>query len=79
MPKPHLLLTGLACALAARWWLKAEVDRAAGAPSGPWVLTPIRDLMSFAVFVASLFVRTVYWRGVRFGVSSARKSHQPGS
>jgi ceramide glucosyltransferase len=68
-----------AAALAARAWLKTAVDRLAGASSGPAALLPIRDLLSFVVFLASLFVRTVYWRGVRFRVSSARKSHQPGS
>ncbi len=66
-------LVVLALALAARLYLKARVDRAAGERSGPWWLLPARDVLSFAVFAASLFADTVYWRGARFGVSSRRK------
>ena len=30
---------------------------------GPFWLLPVRDLLSFAVFVTSLFGETVHWRG----------------
>jgi ceramide glucosyltransferase len=72
-------LAVLLATIATRFWLKGRVDRIVGANSGPAVLLPLRDLLSFAVFAASLFARTVYWRGRSFGVSSARKSLQPGS
>ena len=43
--------------------------RAFSAPMpGPLWLMPVRDLLSFAVFVASLFGETVHWRGSRFAV-----------
>ena len=58
--------------LAARLWLKLRIDRAAGASSGPFWLMPFRDIMSFAIFLGSLFARAVYWRGERFRVSSGR-------
>ncbi len=62
-----------ALALAARLWLKGRVDavaRAGGAvaATGPWWLVPIRDMLSFAVFVAALAARRVDWRGARFHV-----------
>jgi len=59
-------------ALLARLWLKSRIDRAAGSSSGPALLLPLRDIMSFAIFCGSLFARAVYWRGERFRVSSGR-------
>jgi ceramide glucosyltransferase len=59
-------------AIASRCWLKWRIDHAAGASSGPALLLPIRDIMSFAIFFGSLFARAVYWRGERFRVSSGR-------
>ena len=59
-------------AMACRLWLKSRIDRAAGASSGPALLLPLRDIMSFAIFIGSLFARAVYWRGERFRVSSGR-------
>jgi ceramide glucosyltransferase len=75
-----LLLTGGALvgwssvilALLARSWLKWRIDHAAIASSGPALLLPLRDIMSFAIFWGSLFARAVYWRGERFRVSSGR-------
>ncbi len=63
----------LALALAARLWLKSRVDRVARAnghpaATGPWWLLPLRDMMSFAVFLCALFARRVDWRGTRFHV-----------
>ncbi len=59
-------VAGLAVALAARAWLKLSVDAAAGRPSGPWIMMPLRDLLSFGVFVASHFTSRVRWRDDRF-------------
>ncbi len=59
-------------ALLSRLWLKARIDGAAGASSGPALLLPLRDIMSFLIFCGSLFARAVYWRGERFRVSTGR-------
>jgi ceramide glucosyltransferase len=58
----------VAVALAARLVLKLSIDRAFGAKTGPIWLLPLRDLLSYAVFVNSLFGETVHWRGSRFVV-----------
>lgn len=63
-------LATLVIALICRFWLQRDVDRLAGARTGPWWLTPLRDGLSFAVFVVSFFVRAVDWRGVRFRVDA---------
>lgn len=55
----------LVVALASRLVLRRAVDRQAGAVTGPAWLLPARDLLTFAVFVASFFVRSVDWRGNR--------------
>ena len=44
---------------AARLILKRSIDRAFGIQAGPAWLLPLRDLLSFAVFVNSLFGETV--------------------
>lgn len=41
------------------------IDPIAGVRTIPFWLLPLRDLMSFGVHFASLFVRTVDWRGAR--------------
>ncbi len=58
----------LAAALAARLVLKSRIDGLFGTYAGPYWLLPLRDLLSFAVFVASLFGETVHWRGTHFAV-----------
>jgi ceramide glucosyltransferase len=59
-----LLLASLAC----RVWLQLGVGRALGHRAGPPWLGPVRDLLSFAVFVASLWPSAVRWRGDRYRV-----------
>ncbi|HEY1638568.1 MAG TPA: glycosyltransferase, partial [Rhizomicrobium sp.] len=62
---------GLACVatvVAARLFLKARMDHIAGSAAGPAWLLPVRDLLSFAVFVASLFGGTVEWKARRLSV-----------
>ena len=61
-------LAMLALTLSARLFLKYRIDRLFGAYAGPYWLVPVRDLLSFGVFVASLFGETVHWRGTHFAV-----------
>lgn len=62
-------LCALAVTLGARLILKHTIDRAFGTDAGPAWLLPLRDLLSFAVFVNALFGETVHWRGARFGIA----------
>ena len=52
----------------ARLALKLCVDGATGARAGPWWLMPVRDCLSFGLFLASFAVNTVGWQGRRFRV-----------
>jgi len=61
LPVPGLALAGFA--LAVRLAVAIAVDRQAGARSAPYWLLPMRDCLTFAVFIASLTVRSVDWRG----------------
>jgi ceramide glucosyltransferase len=58
----------LALALACRFALQAELRRLFRLHNGVFWLGPIRDILSFVVFVASFFGRRVEWRGQRYGV-----------
>jgi ceramide glucosyltransferase len=58
----------LALVLTARLVLKNRIDGLFGTYAGPYWLLPLRDLLSFAVFVVSLFGETVHWRGTHFAV-----------
>jgi ceramide glucosyltransferase len=63
-------LAVLAFALICRLWLMREVDRIAGVDGrGRW-LTPLRDVLSFTIFLGSFFVRAVDWRGTQFRVDA---------
>ena len=53
----------LIVALAARLMTVRQVDRAAGVATASPILLPVRDCLSFAVFVGAFFVRSVDWRG----------------
>ncbi|HEX4409721.1 MAG TPA: bacteriohopanetetrol glucosamine biosynthesis glycosyltransferase HpnI [Xanthobacteraceae bacterium] len=55
-------------ALACRFTLQVELDRAFRLRDDVFWLGPVRDILSFAVFVASFFGRGVEWRGRRYGV-----------
>lgn len=61
LPLPALALAGFA--LAVRLAVALAVDRQAGARTAPLWLLPLRDCLTFAVFLASLGVRSVDWRG----------------
>lgn len=67
----HFSLVSLAVlglALVARLFLKLRIDAIFDTHTGPAWLLPLRDVLSFTVFVASLFGETVHWRGARFSV-----------
>jgi ceramide glucosyltransferase len=57
-------------ALTCRAALQMELDRAFRLRKGFYWLGPLRDVVSFAVFVASFFGRGVEWRGHRYGVQA---------
>jgi ceramide glucosyltransferase len=61
-------LAVMAIALGARLFLKYRIDGIFATDAGPAWLLPVRDLLSFAVFVASLSGETVHWRGTRLSV-----------
>ncbi len=58
----------LAVTLVSRLFLKYRIDSLFGTYAGPYWLMPLRDLLSFVVFVISLFGETVHWRGTHFAV-----------
>lgn len=60
----------LAGAFAARVWLAVHINARFGTGDPIW-LVPVRDLLSFVVFIGALFAGRVDWRGARFHVSSA--------
>lgn len=51
--------------LVARLLVAHGVDRRAGARTAPLWLLPMRDCLTFAIFVATFFTRSVDWRGQR--------------
>lgn len=64
-----LSLGVLSLALVSRLFVKYRIDRASGMSSGPALLLPIRDTLSFALFCATFFVHKVDWRGSQFRVT----------
>ena len=54
--------------IGARIVLKFSVERAFKTCAGPVWLMPVRDIISFAVFLLSFFGQKVAWRGARFEV-----------
>jgi ceramide glucosyltransferase len=71
---PAAGLATLGLALAARLLLKRAIDRRCGASTLPGWMLPLRDGLSFAVFVASFFVRSVDWRGARLTMGRDRRT-----
>lgn len=61
-------LVVLAAAIAARLFLKARIDHIVGSSAGPLWLMPVRDVLLFGLFIASLFGTVVDWRGSRLRV-----------
>lgn len=58
----------LGASLLARIVLKWCIDRIFGRPAGPYWLLPLRDVLSFCVFLASLFGGAVVWQNERLTV-----------
>jgi ceramide glucosyltransferase len=65
---PGATLPVLAAVLAWRCATVRALDRVLGLRPSPLHLLPLRDLLSFAVFVASFFARRVAWRDRTFRV-----------
>jgi ceramide glucosyltransferase len=61
-------MTCLVTTLAARAVLKWRVDVCYGCNGGPLWLLPVRDVLSFGVFLVSLFGGSVEWQGSRLQV-----------
>jgi len=61
-------LAVLAIALICRLWMLRQVEKLVPFERGAWRLVLVRDILSFAVFAGSFFVRAVEWRGARFRV-----------
>src|SRR5262249_10925109 len=64
---PALALAGIA--IAARLALLKRLEGAFGLPPQIYWLVPPRDLLSFAVFLASFLGRGVSWQGQRYDVT----------
>ncbi|QUD89953.1 bacteriohopanetetrol glucosamine biosynthesis glycosyltransferase HpnI [Phenylobacterium montanum] len=64
---PLSLALGLAILLS-RLILKRRIDAATGARAGAFWLLPLRDALSFVVFLVSLTGASVSWRGRRYRV-----------
>ena len=65
-----LSLSVLAWALASRLFLVFKVDRRLGSRGDYIWLLPLRDTISFLVYLASFFGKSVEWRGRRFATRS---------
>lgn len=60
----------LVIAVVARFLLAAAIDRSAGRRGRLLWLLPLRDVLSFTVFVGSFLGRAVEWRGKKFHVTT---------
>jgi ceramide glucosyltransferase len=58
----------VAAAIGCRLVLQRQVDHTLRLSPSRWWLGPVRDLLAFAVYVASFFVDVVSWRGRRYRV-----------
>jgi ceramide glucosyltransferase len=65
---PAAAAATLALALACRAASVGLIDRSLRLPRSPLILLPLRDVLSFAVFIASFFARRVAWRDRTFRV-----------
>jgi ceramide glucosyltransferase len=75
-PLPGLAFAALA--LLARLSVAIVADRRSGARTAPLWLLPLRDCLTFTVFIASLTVRSVDWRGATLRMAQrGRISAQP--
>jgi len=65
-----LTFGAVAAALACRALLQIEVARAFGLAPARLALGPVRDLISFVIYVASFFPGRIEWRDDRYGIVS---------
>ncbi len=65
-PAAAIVVAALACRLV----LQVELDRIFALRDDVYWMGPLRDLLSFTVFVASFLGRGVEWRGHRYGVQA---------
>jgi ceramide glucosyltransferase len=65
-----LIFTVFAVRIAAKLAIDAATGAAIGGGTGPWWLIPARDVLSFAVFLASFAGHSVVWQGRRFHVGA---------
>ena len=63
-PAGFIVVAALAC----RFILQSEIDRAFHLRGEFFWLGPLRDLLSFAIFIVSFCGRGVEWRGHRYGL-----------
>lgn len=63
-----LSLAVLAAAAGCRLWMMRNVAQVTASVKASLWLFPLRDVLSFVVFVGSFFVSVVDWRGARFRV-----------
>ncbi|MBX9860225.1 MAG: bacteriohopanetetrol glucosamine biosynthesis glycosyltransferase HpnI [Sphingomonas sp.] len=61
----------VATAVAVRIASARAIDKMVGRTTAPRWLLPLRDLLSFAIFVASFFVRQVRWRDTELAMRKA--------
>jgi ceramide glucosyltransferase len=64
----QIAVAGLAVAVVVRLWMMRQVANVSAAGPWRWWLMPGRDILSFAIYLGSFFVRVVEWRGARFRV-----------
>ncbi len=64
----ELALSVALTTLVARVLLKWRIDKAFQGPAGPYWLLPLRDVLSFCVFVTSLFGASVVWQDAHLRV-----------
>ncbi len=65
-----IALAVLAAALGSRLHLVRQLDRVTGMSAGGMLILPVRDILSFAVFLNAFLGKTVSWRGRRFSVGA---------
>jgi ceramide glucosyltransferase len=61
----------LCAVLAVRATLKLQIDALIKQRTGSMLWLPLRDLLSFAIFLGSLFGNAVEWRGERLRVDKS--------
>ena len=68
----------LVITLVLRWAAAGAIAGALKLPTAKLWLLPVRDALSFAVFVASFFGRAVFWRGQLFQVEPSGRMSADG-